>query len=104
LGCDLGVQKYKDDYMTFYNKGFVNTPRKVHGMWFLAQYVRFGMLKSAPDYKSIAEKLILDDLYAEVAQSMNIPVATDDMKPFKTTYDVAFDPANISAYLASAKK
>ncbi|MEZ4901114.1 MAG: CmpA/NrtA family ABC transporter substrate-binding protein [Spirosomataceae bacterium] len=26
LGCDLGVQKYKDDYMLFYNKGFVNTP------------------------------------------------------------------------------
>lgn len=104
LGCDLGVQKYKDDYMTFYNKGFVNTPRKAHGMWFMAQYVRFGMLKAAPDYKGIAEKLILDDLYAEVAKSMNIPVATDDMKPFKTTYDVAFDPSNVPAYLASAKK
>jgi len=104
LGCDLGVQKYKDDYMTFYNKGFVNTPRKAHGMWFLAQYVRFGYLKSAPDYKGIAEKLILDDLYAEVAKSMNVPVATDDMKSFKTTYDVPFDPANITAYLSGTKK
>ncbi|MEZ0541610.1 CmpA/NrtA family ABC transporter substrate-binding protein [Fibrella arboris] len=104
LGCELGVQKYKDDYMTFFNKGFVNTPRKVHGMWFLAQYMRFGYLKSAPDYKGIAEKLILDDLYAEVARSMNVPVATDDMKTFKTTYDVAFDPTNITAYLASTKK
>ncbi len=104
LGCDLGVQKYKDDYMTFYNKGFVNTPRKVHGMWFLAQYVRFCLVKAAPDYKAIAEKLILDDLYAEVARSMNIPVQTDDMKAFKTTYDVSFDPANVGAYLASTKK
>ncbi|NID08974.1 CmpA/NrtA family ABC transporter substrate-binding protein [Fibrivirga algicola] len=104
LGCDLGVQKYKDDYMTFYNKGFVNTPRKAHGMWFLAQYVRFGYLKSAPDYKGIAEKLVLDDLYAEVAKSMNVPVATDDMKSFKTTYDVPFDPANITAYLSGTKK
>jgi nitrate/nitrite transport system substrate-binding protein len=104
LGCDLGVQKYKDDYMTFYNKGFVNMPRKSHAMWFMAQYVRFGMLKSAPDYKGIAEKLVLDDLYAEVAKSMNIPLPTDEMKPFKTTYDVNFDPNNIGAYLASAKK
>lgn len=104
LGCELGVQKYKDDYMTFYNKGFVNMPRKVHAMWFLAQYVRFGMLKTAPDYKGIAEKLVLDDLYAEVAKEMNIPLPTDEMKPFKTTYDVNFDPANIGAYLASAKK
>ncbi|MBC7892805.1 MAG: ABC transporter substrate-binding protein [Sphingobacteriaceae bacterium] len=104
LGCDLGVQKYRDDYMTFFNKGLVNSPRKVHGMWFLAQYVRFGLVKSAPDYKAVAEKLILDDLYAEVAKSMNIPVPTDDMKSFKTTYDVAFDPANVGGYLASTKK
>ena len=104
LGCDLGVQKYKDDYMTFYNKGFVNTPRKVHGMWFLAQYVRFGLIKTNPDYKGIAEKLILDDLYAEVAKEAGIPVMTDDMKPFKTTYDVVFDPSNIAGYLASTKK
>ena len=73
-------------------------------MWFLAQYVRFGMLKSNPDFKGIAEKLILDDLYAEVAREAKVPVMTDDMKAFKTTYDVLFDPANISAYLASAKK
>ena len=104
LGCDLGVQKYKDDYMTFYNKGFVNTPRKVHGMWFLAQYVRFGLIKTNPDYKGIAEKLILDDLYAEVAKEAGVPVMTDDMKPFKTTYDVVFDPSNIAGYLASTKK
>lgn len=104
LGCDLGVQKYRDDYMTFFNKGFVNAPRKAHGMWFLAQYVRFGLVKSAPDYKAIAEKLILDDLYAEVAKSMNIPVPADDLKPFKTAYDVPFDPANVGAYLASTKK
>jgi nitrate/nitrite transport system substrate-binding protein len=104
LGCDLGVQKYRDDYMTFYNKGFVNMPRKAHAIWFMAQYQRFGYLKAAPDYKGIAEKLILDDLYAEVAKSMNIPLPTDEMKPFKTTFDVAFDPNNVGAYLASTKK
>ncbi len=103
LGCDLGVQKYKDDYMTFYNNGVVNMPRKSHAMWFLAQYVRFGYLKSEPNYKAIAEKLILDDLYEEVAKEMSIP-AQPDMKPFKTTYDVQFDPSNIDAYLKATKK
>jgi nitrate/nitrite transport system substrate-binding protein len=103
LGCDLGVQKYKDDYMTFYNGGVVNTPRKVHAMWFLAQYVRFGYLKAEPNYKAITEKLILDDLFAEVAKEMSVPVQAD-MKPFKTTYDVNFDPANIDDYLKATKK
>jgi nitrate/nitrite transport system substrate-binding protein len=103
LGCDLGVQKYKDDYMTFYNNGVVGTPQKAHAIWFLAQYVRFGMLKSAPDYKGIAEKLILDDLYAEVAKEMNVPIQAD-MKSFKTALDVDFNPSNVPAYLAATKK
>ncbi len=103
LGCDLGVQKYKDDYMTFYNNGIVATPKKSYAMWFLAQYVRFGYLKSAPDYKGIAEKLILDDLFAEVAKEMSVPVQPD-MQPFKTTLDVNFDPNNIAGYLSTTKK
>jgi nitrate/nitrite transport system substrate-binding protein len=103
LGCELGVQKYKDDYMTFYNNGIVNTPHKSHAIWFLAQYVRFGYLKTDPDYKGIAEKLILDDVFAEVAKEMAVPVQTD-MQAFKTNYDVAFDPNNVAAYLKTTKR
>jgi nitrate/nitrite transport system substrate-binding protein len=103
LGCELGVQKYKDDYMTFYNNGIVNMPRKSHAIWFLAQYVRFGYLKTDPDYKGIAEKLVLDDLYAEVAKEMGVPVQPD-MQVFKTIYDVQFDPNNAAAYLKMAKR
>ena len=103
LGCELGIQKYKDDYMLFYNNGIVNTPKKSYGIWFMAQYVRFGYLKSDPDYKNIADKLILSDLYAEVAKEMNVPVQPD-MQAFKTTYDVQFDPNNAAAYLKMAKR
>jgi nitrate/nitrite transport system substrate-binding protein len=103
LGCDLGVQKYQDDYMMFYNNGIVSTPKKSYAMWFLAQYVRFGYLKTDPDYKGIAEKLILDDLFAEVAKEMSVPVQPD-MQPFKTTYDVVFDPNNVGAYLKTTKR
>jgi nitrate/nitrite transport system substrate-binding protein len=103
LGCDLGVQKYKDDYMTFYNNGLVNTPKKSYGIWFMAQYVRFGYLKSPPNYLDIAAKLILTDLFAEVAREMQVPIQPD-MQAFKTTYDVNFDPANVATYLQSTKK
>jgi nitrate/nitrite transport system substrate-binding protein len=103
LGCELGVQKYKDDYMLFYNNGIVNMPKKSYAIWFLAQYVRFGYLKSEPDYKGIAEKLVMDDLFAEVAKEMGVPVQPD-MQPFKTTYDVPFDPNNVGAYLKATKR
>ncbi len=105
LGCDLGVQKYKDDYMKFYDGGLVNAPRVSYGIWFMAQYARFGMAALPADYKAIAEKIIMNELYAEVAKSMNIPVPGDDMKPFKTNLETAvFDPNNPKAYIAAATK
>ena len=105
IGCDLGVHKYKDDYMLYFNNGLVTAPRKAHGMWFLAQYMRFGMISTAPNYKEIADKLILDELYEEVAKSMGIAVPDDGMKPFKTNLEsTIFDPANPAKYLSTAKK
>lgn len=93
LGCELGVQKYKDDYMMFYRGGNVNFPRKSHGIWAMAQFVRFGYLTTPPDYKAITDKLVLDDVYLEVAKSMNVPIPDDDMKPFTIQLDnVTFDP------------
>jgi nitrate/nitrite transport system substrate-binding protein len=106
LGCELGVQKYRDDYMLFYNNGVVNAPRKSHAIWFLSQYARFGLTAQLPaNYKEIVDKIILDDVYAEVAKAMNVPIPADDMKPFKLNIEaVAFDPNNPKAYIAAVPK
>jgi nitrate/nitrite transport system substrate-binding protein len=104
IGCDLGVKKYKDDYMLFYNNGATNTPKLSYGIWFMAQYMRFGMISTAPSYKAVAQKLIMSDLYAEVAKSMGVTVQ-EDMKPFKTNLEtITFDPNNPAAYISAAKK
>lgn len=102
VGCKFGDKKYEDDYMRFYNAGATNSPRKSYGIWFLTQYVRFGLLKTPPvDYKSIADKLIMSDVFAEVASEMKLPVPDDDMKPFTVTIDKReFDPNNVGSYLA----
>jgi nitrate/nitrite transport system substrate-binding protein len=105
LGCNQGVEIYDNDFMLFHKGGAVNFPRKSHGIWALAQYVRFGYLKEEPNYKAIAEKIVMDDLYKEVAASMKIKVPTDDMKPFSLTMDkTVFDPNNPTAYLKVVKK
>lgn len=105
LGCNQGVEIYDNDYMLFHKGGMVNLPRKSHAIWAMAQYVRFGYLKEAPNYAAIADKLILDDLYKEVAKSMNVKVPNDDMKPFALTMDkTVFDPSNPAAYLKVVKK
>ena len=105
LGCNQGTEIYDNDYMLFHKGGMVNFPRKSYAIWAMAQYVRFGYLKEAPDYKAIADKLILQDLYEEVAASMKVKVPADDMKPFSLTMDkTVFDPNNPAAYLKVVKK
>ncbi|HET9487979.1 MAG TPA: nitrate ABC transporter substrate-binding protein, partial [Chryseosolibacter sp.] len=95
LGCDYGQYIYEDDYMVFHRNGETNFPRKAYGIWYLAQYVRFKYLAKEPDYNAIADKLILQDLYKEVAGEMNIAIPDDDMKPFTIELDqVTFDPLN----------
>ncbi|MEL1241373.1 CmpA/NrtA family ABC transporter substrate-binding protein [Flavobacterium flavipallidum] len=105
LGCKLGQKIYKGDQMVFHKGGTVNFPRKSYAIWAMAQFVRFGYLKEAPNYKAIADKLILQDLYKEVAASMKVKVPVDDMKPFSITIDkTIFNPANPAAYLKVVKR
>jgi nitrate/nitrite transport system substrate-binding protein len=100
MGGGLGTKQYLEDRMQFFRGGKTPYPRLSHGIWFMAQYVRFGYLKTAPDYKAIANKLILQDLYEEVAKEASLALPNDDMKPFALEIDKQrFDPANPAAYL-----
>jgi nitrate/nitrite transport system substrate-binding protein len=105
LGCNQGTEVYSNNYMLFYKGGMVNYPRKSYAIWAMAQFVRFGYLKEAPNYKAIADKLVLQDLYEEVAKSMKVKIPNDDMKPFSLTMDkTVFDPSNPAAYLKVVKR
>jgi nitrate/nitrite transport system substrate-binding protein len=105
LGCNLGQEVYQGNYMLFHKNGMVNYPRKSYGIWFMAQYMRFGMLDEAPNNKEIADKLIMQDLYNEVAAAMKVPIPADDMKPFSSLMDkTVFDPAKPEGYLKAVKK
>ena len=68
LGAGLGTKVFKGNQMRFCRAGAVNFPRRSYVYWFLAQYQRFGLLKSAPNYKAIADDLLLQDVYKQVAK------------------------------------
>jgi nitrate/nitrite transport system substrate-binding protein len=93
LGGGLGTKTFKDDAMMFYRDGDVNFPRRAHAVWFLAQYRRLGLLPTDPDYKALADAILLQDVYKKVAASQKVTVPDDDMKPFAVKLDgVTFDP------------
>ena len=98
LGGGLGLKEFAGDQMQFFQGGSVSFPRRGHAAWFLAQYERFGLVKTPPDYANLPSKLILTDLYAEVAAAEKISVPADDMAPFDVKLDgAAFDPKKPAA-------
>jgi nitrate/nitrite transport system substrate-binding protein len=104
LGRMLGEYEYGDgkkekdpNYMTFYDRQ-TNFPWKSHGTWWLTQFRRWGMVKGAPDYKGIVDKVHRPNIYRDVAKEMGIPVPKEDMKK-ETLFDgIEFDPAKPEEY------
>ena len=104
LGRMLGDYDYGDGrkekdkyYMTFYDR-YTNFPQKSHGVWWLSQFRRWGMVKETPDYKGIVDRVHRPDIYREVAREMGIEAPREDMKK-ETLFDgVTFDPAKPEEY------
>lgn len=93
LGGGLGTRIETDHPLTFHDDGRVNSPRRAHGYWFLAQMRRLGLVRAAPDYDRLVESLVLRDLYEEVARAEGVDVPDDDMAPIDVPLDgVRFDP------------
>jgi nitrate/nitrite transport system substrate-binding protein len=107
LGRLLGDYDYGDGrketdklYMTFFDR-HTNFPLKSHGLWWLSQFRRWGMVKEPPDYKRIVERVHRPDLFREVAGELGVQTPREDMKK-ETFWDgVTFDPADPEKYAKS---
>jgi len=104
LGRMLGDYDYGDGrrekdkyYMTFFDRQ-TNFPMKSHGVWWLTQFRRWGMVKEPPDYKGLVDRVHRPDIFREVAKEMGIETPREDMRK-ETLFDgVTFDPAKPEEY------
>jgi len=107
LGRLLGEYDYGDGrkekdklYMTFFDRQ-ANFPQKSHGVWWLSQFRRWGMVKEPPDYKGLVDRVHRADIFREVAKEMGVETPREDMKK-ETFFDgVTFDPAEPEKYAKS---
>lgn len=97
-------KKWKDpDYMKFFDDGAVNFPYYSHGIWFLTQHKRWGLIKGEVDYLAVAKQVNQVGLYTEVAKQLGIAVPASAMKT-ETLFDGAvFDPSKPAEYVAGFK-
>ena len=99
----LGKSWEDPDYMKFFADGEVNFPYLSHGIWFLTQHKRWGLLNSDVDYLAVAKQINQIDLYADVAKALGVAVPASAMKK-ETLFDgTVFDPAKPAEYAAGFK-
>ena len=95
----LGRKWQEADHMKFFNGGEVNYPYLSHGMWFLTQQRRWGLLGHDVDYLAVAKEVTQVELYSDVARSMDIAVPISPLKT-ETLFDgVVWDPTRPETYL-----
>jgi nitrate/nitrite transport system substrate-binding protein len=108
LGRMLGQYDYGDGraveqdkyYMTFFDR-HTNFPWKSHGIWWLTQFRRWGMVKESVDYAGLANRVHRPDIYREVAKEMSLDVPQVDMRKATLFDGITFDPAEPEEYARS---
>lgn len=64
-------QRWQDAHpIRFYDQGEVSFPWLSDGMWFLTQFRRWRLLKTAPDYQAVAGRINRIDVWKEAAQAV----------------------------------
>jgi nitrate/nitrite transport system substrate-binding protein len=104
LGRLLGKYDYGDGrseqdghYMTFFDRQ-TNFPWKSHGLWFVTQFRRWGMVGPDVDYRGIVDQVNRPDLFRAVAKDCGLDAPADDLRT-ETLFDgMTFDPTEPERY------
>jgi nitrate/nitrite transport system substrate-binding protein len=99
---DYGDGRSEQDpwYMIFSQRD-CNYPLKAFGTWWLSQFRRWGMVKGAPDYKGIVNRVIRQDLHLEAMKEMGVTPKAQDMQKIAFLDGVTFDPNDPEKYARS---
>src|SRR5688500_16271024 len=104
----LGKYEYGDgrveqdpNYMTFSNRN-CNYPHQIYGKWWLTQFRRWGMVKTAPDYNGVPKRVLRPDIYLEAMKELGVTTKIAEEQKI-TLFDSVFDGANPEKYATSFK-
>jgi nitrate/nitrite transport system substrate-binding protein len=91
-----GTSEQDPKYMIFSDRN-CNFPSRTFGHWWLSQFRRWGMVKGAPNYTQIVDRVLRPDIYMEAMKELGLKVTAADMQPVKLM-DTVFDPKDPERY------
>jgi nitrate/nitrite transport system substrate-binding protein len=102
----MGKYEYGDgrveqdpNYMIYSNRN-CNYPHQIYGQWWLTQFRRWGMTKTAPDYAGVAKRVLRSDIYLEAMKELGVKVNVQEEKSI-TLFDGVFDGKDPEKYARS---
>jgi nitrate/nitrite transport system substrate-binding protein len=102
----LGKYEYGDgrveqdpNYMVFSSRN-TNYPHQIYGKWWLTQFRRWGMVKTAPDYTGLPRRVLRSDLYLEAMKELGVAVRVAE-EPSIALFDGVFDGRDPEKYARS---
>jgi nitrate/nitrite transport system substrate-binding protein len=87
------------NYMIFSNRN-CNYPHQIYAKWWLTQFRRWGMTKTAPDYDAIARRVLRPDVYLEAMKELGVATKVSDEQKI-TLFDGVFDGRDPERYARS---
>jgi len=104
----MGKYEYGDgrveqdpNYMIFSNRN-CNYPQQIYAKWWLTQFRRWGMVKTAPDYNGIPKRVLRSDIYLEAMKELGVNTKIAEEQKI-TLFDGVFDGTSPEKYATSFK-
>ena len=94
-----GRSEQDPDYMIYADRD-CNYPQAVYGMWFMTQFRRWGMVKSAPDYDGVTRRVLRPDIYLEAMKELDVNKQIAEQTKV-TLFDSTLDAADPEKYATS---
>jgi nitrate/nitrite transport system substrate-binding protein len=102
----MGTYEYGDGrveqdrhYMIFSSRG-CNYPHQIYGKWWLTQFRRWGMAKTAPDYAGVARRVLRSDIYREAMKELGAAMTIAEEQTI-SLFDGVFDGTDPERYAGS---
>ncbi len=89
------------NYMIFSARN-CNYPQQIYAKWWLTQFRRWGMVKTAPDYAGIARRVLRSDMYSEAMKELGVNTSIAEEQEIRL-FDGVFDGKSPEQYATSFK-
>ncbi len=95
-----GRKEQDPNYMTFSVRN-TNYPDKMFAAWYLTQFRRWGLVKTAPDYNGIAKRVMRSDIYLEAMKDMGVTIKNAETQKIALWDGSVFDGKDPEKYARS---